>query len=298
MAFPHLLWYCYLLGLLNTATSAERKNTRTALLIIDVQDCFVEGGSLAVSNGSQIIPVINRVRKEFGDEFDVVVMSKDWHCPDHVSFAASHPGKNVGDVINLTYTLDGHLCSDQDYPTTVPDLVKCPPTGTNKKIQQMVWPVHCVQNVTSGPTSSNIAESLFTTANDVIIYKGNHCQVDSYSAFYDNGRFGETKLKNELTSRGIDTVYIVGLALDYCVYYTAKDAIELGFKTFVVKDACRGVAATTSAQALEDIVAKGGQVVSSNNIFTSAAQPNCVSSVTSHQQLLFIATVYIMAVFI
>ncbi len=174
----------------------------TALLIIDVQNDFCPGGSLPVAGGFDIVPVIN----ELQPLFNLVIATKDWHPKDHSSFAANH-GKQPGEVI----LLDGQ--------------------------EQILWPAHCVQ----GTPGAEYAPGLDTMRIAQVFFKGIDPAIDSYSGFFDNGHRRATGLAEYLKARGITAVYVVGLATDYCVKWTALDAQQLGFGTTVVLDACRGV---------------------------------------------------------
>ena len=196
----------------------------TALIIVDVQNDFCPGGALAVAGGDLVVPVINSILPRF----DVVVATQDFHPRDHASFAANHPGTQVGQVIEL-----GGLA-------------------------QVLWPAHCVQN-TPGAT---LRADLDTSGLDGVFQKGTDPLVDSYSGFFDNGRKHATGLGDFLKSRGVTSVFVCGLATDYCVRWTALDALSLGFATTVISDACRGVElqAGDSARALDEVRAAGGQV--------------------------------------
>ncbi len=198
-----------------------------ALIVVDLQNDFCPGGALAVAQGDQIVPVIDRILAAF----DVVVATQDWHPANHQSFAANHAGKNVGDMIEL---------------------------GGRP---QILWPVHCVQH-----TQGAAFHRRFDTSGlDGAFQKGVDPEIDSYSGFFDNGRGRSTGLADYLNGRGVDTVYVCGLATDYCVQATALDAISLGFETFVISDACRGVnlAPGDDTRALEAIAAAGGKIVES-----------------------------------
>lgn len=174
-----------------------------ALLIVDLQNDFLPGGALAVKDGDQIVPLVNALVHA---PFNLVVATKDWHPSDHGSFA-DNSGKEVGDHIKLA------------------------------GIDQILWPRHCVQ----GTLGSEFAKGWDTSAIDKIVYKGTETEIDSYSTFFDNGRLKSTGLEYYLREMGVDTIYVAGLATDYCVKYTVLDALELGFKPFVIVDACRGV---------------------------------------------------------
>jgi len=174
-----------------------------ALIIVDVQNDFCPGGALPVPAGDQVVPVINNLQRQF----ELVVATVDWHPADHCSFAANHPGYKVGDVIEI----DG--------------------------LQQILWPVHCVQNT----PGAQLHPALDTSRIASLFRKGADPRVDSYSAFFDNGRRKATGLADYLRQHGATELYICGLATDYCVKFTALDAVELGFRTNVLADACRGV---------------------------------------------------------
>lgn len=174
-----------------------------ALLVIDVQNDFCPGGSLAVRDGDQVVPVINH----FTSKFSRVVATQDWHPDDHVSFAKNHPKKNVYDRVEVN------------------------------GLSQVLWPIHCVQ----GTIGADFHPALKTEDFDVILRKGTNPSVDSYSAFMDNDKKLMTGLEGYLRSLGISKVFICGLATDYCVFFSAMDAVSLGFSTHVIIDACRGV---------------------------------------------------------
>ncbi|XP_012938427.1 nicotinamidase [Aplysia californica] len=245
-------------------TGGSAQGPRAALIIVDVQTCFLSGGSLAVTDGDDVIPVINRIRQQFGGLFSLVVLSQDWHCPTHVSFASSHPGKNVLDVVPLKYQSDGTLCLGGSISkTNFPNATTC---QGDRELDQVLWPVHCVQDVTTGPTSSNLADSLDRASSDVIIRKGSYCEIDSYSLFFDNGGIKSTGLEHTFRAAGIDTVFVTGLALDYCVYYTSLDARKLGFNTYTVLDASRGVADETVQTAKLDMSRNGVNLINSQDI--------------------------------
>lgn len=201
-----------------------------ALIVVDIQNDFLPGGALAVPRGDEVIPVINRLMPHA----DLVVATQDWHPPDHLSFASQHPGRQVGDVIEL----DG--------------------------IEQVLWPDHCVQ----GTPGAELAESLDTARISKIIRKGTDRRVDSYSGFYDNGRRHATGLADYLRQHGVERVWVCGLATDYCVRYTVLDALREGFSTRVVEDACRGVGVHTGdiAAAWDEMRRAGALVVGSGDV--------------------------------
>ncbi|UDI90386.1 bifunctional nicotinamidase/pyrazinamidase [Pseudomonas sp. IAC-BECa141] len=176
---------------------------RTALLVIDVQNDFIPGGQLAVPEGDLIVPLINRL----AGQFKQVVISQDWHPAGHASFASSHPGRQPYDLIQLPYG------------------------------EQTLWPDHCIQ----GSRGAEFHSGLDLPHAQLIIRKGCNPDIDSYSAFLEADRVTTTGLAGYLKERGIDTVYMVGLALDFCVMFSALDARAAGFNTFVVLDACRAI---------------------------------------------------------
>jgi nicotinamidase/pyrazinamidase len=201
-----------------------------ALLLVDLQNDFLPGGALGVPGGDEVIPIANRLQSKF----ELVVATQDWHPADHVSFAANHPGKTPGDVISL----DG--------------------------AQQVLWPVHCVE-YTPG---AELAAALDKRRIRKVFAKGADRQIDSYSGFYDNGRRRSTGLGEYLREQGVDEVYVLGLATDYCVKATALDAVGLGFKAWLVVDACRGVnlGPGDAERAIEAMQAAGVKLVLSEEL--------------------------------
>jgi nicotinamidase/pyrazinamidase len=200
-----------------------------ALLVIDVQNCFIPGGSLAVKGGDEIVPLINQIAKAFEN----VVITQDWHTPDHVSFASSHPGKKPFEMMKLGYG------------------------------DQVLWPDHCVQ----GTEGAAVSKDLSIPQAQLVIRKGFHKDVDSYSAFLEADRKTETGLAGYLKGRGIKRVFLVGLATDYCVAWSALDARRFGFEAAVIEDACRGIDLNGSvAKAWADMKAAGVQRVQSGDI--------------------------------
>ena len=191
--------------------SAIKLTNTDALMVIDVQNCFLPGGSLAVNDGAAIIPVINTLARSFSN----VVLTQDWHTKDHVSFASQHAGKKPFDMIDLPYG------------------------------KQVLWPDHCVQ----GTDGAAVHKELDIPHAQLIIRKGFRTSVDSYSAFLEADRKTETGLRGYLKSRGIKRVFLTGLATDFCVAWTALDARKFAFETIVVADACRGIDAQGSLAA-------------------------------------------------
>jgi len=174
-----------------------------ALVLVDIQNDFLPAGALPVPQGDRVVPVANELMKHF----ELVVATRDWHPPEHKSFASNHPGKKPGDLIEL-----------HGRP-------------------QRLWPDHCVQ----GTSGAEFAPGLQTSGLAKIFHKGQDPEIDSYSGFFDNARLRATGLESFLKENGADELYILGLATDYCVKFTALDAVELGFKTYLVEDGCRGV---------------------------------------------------------
>jgi nicotinamidase/pyrazinamidase len=199
-----------------------------ALVIIDVQYDFLRGGSLAVPGGDEIMPVIN----EMQHKFDLVVATQDWHPPQHKSFASNHAGKNAFDQISLN------------------------------GLPQVLWPDHCVQ----GTTGAQLSTEVDWNQTEAIFRKGTNAEIDSYSGFYDNGHLKSTGLANYLKGQNITDVYVAGLAADYCVYFTAKDALAEGFETFLIEDATRAISEEGFLQAKKDLEEKDGRIIRSNEI--------------------------------
>ena len=201
----------------------------TALIIIDAQYGFMPGGGLAVSDGDAIVPVINRIAPRFAN----VVLTQDWHPADHISFAANHPGRAPFETITLPYG------------------------------EQVLWPTHCVQ----GTRDAALHDDLRVPQAQLIIRKGFHRDVDSYSAFMEADRRTSTGLAAYLKARGITKLYLCGLATDYCVAWSAQDARAAGFEATVIEDACRAIDLNGSlARAWADMAAAGVGRVQSTDI--------------------------------
>lgn len=174
-----------------------------ALIVVDIQNDFLPEGALAVPNGDQVVQVANRLMTLF----DLVVATQDWHPAGHKSFASSHADRAIGDVIKL---------GDAD---------------------QILWPDHCVQNT----LGAQFAEGLDTNQIHQVIQKGTNSEIDSYSGFFDNDRQHSTGLDEFLKSKNVDRCFIIGLATDYCVKFTALDSVRCGFTTTVIQSGCRAV---------------------------------------------------------
>jgi len=177
--------------------------TRGALIITDIQNDFLPGGALAIADGDAIIPVVNRLQPSFS----TIVATQDWHPANHQSFAANHPGKKVFEQIQLN------------------------------GLPQTLWPVHCVQNTRGAEFAGDLKKGRI----EKVFQKGVDPEIDSYSGFFDNGHRRATGLGAWLKGKGITDIYICGLATDYCVKFSALDAIGVGFKVHLFTDACRGV---------------------------------------------------------
>ena len=201
-----------------------------SLILVDIQNDFLPGGALAVPDGDAVVPVANRVQPHF----DLVVATQDWHPADHGSFATNHPGKNPAEVIEL----DG--------------------------LDQILWPVHCVQNSPGAPFAAELHQDGWAR----VIHKGTDPRIDSYSGFFDNGHRKATGLGEFLKERGVSDVYVMGLATDYCVKFTALDARQLGFATTLIKDGCRAVnlQPDDDDSAIEEMRAAGVAVIDSPDL--------------------------------
>ena len=212
---------------------SKLKDGGVGLIIVDVQNDFCEGGSLAVPHASRIIPIINQLRS--ARAWDAIILTQDWHPPSHASFGSNNPGSKLFTEVELP--------------------------GIGK---QMMWPDHCVQ----GSHGAAFHASLQRTPDDVIVRKGKNERVDSYSGFGDatGGSLERTELADVLQSKGITNVFVVGLATDYCVSATARDALKNGLNTFLVLDACAGIADESTGTALKSVQDGGGHVILSNAV--------------------------------
>ncbi|WP_223464760.1 bifunctional nicotinamidase/pyrazinamidase [Pseudomonas sp. GL-RE-26] len=211
--------------------------SRSVLLVIDVQNDFIPGGALAVNDGEAVIPRINQV----GRHFKQVVITQDWHSANHISFAENHFGRSPFDCIDLPYG------------------------------PQTLWPTHCVQ----GSSGAELHVDLDLPHAQLILRKGCNSGIDSYSAFVEADRRTSTGLAGYLKARGIDTVYLTGLALDFCVAWSALDARAAGLNTFVVVDACRGIDLDGSlAKAVRQMQAAGVQLITTNTFHDPQENPS------------------------
>lgn len=200
------------------------------LVIIDMQNDFIPGGSLAVPEGDQIVVLINQLQ----EKFDLVIATQDWHPQDHSSFAAKYPGKNEFDKIEL----HGQ--------------------------EQILWPVHCVQDSEGAQFHSD----LNTEKIEIIIRKGTSKEIDSYSGFYDNAHLKSTGLAGSLKGKGAEELYFCGLAAEYCVYYSVMDALKEGFSATLIEDATRPLNLKDFQQAKENILKKGGKIIKSMELLS------------------------------
>jgi nicotinamidase/pyrazinamidase len=201
-----------------------------ALILVDIQNDFLPGGALAVPRGDEVIPIANRLQSRFG----LVVATQDWHPPGHGSFASTRPGRKPGDLAELA------------------------------GLPQVLWPDHCVQ----GTAGAAFAPGLAMNRVEAIVRKGTDPTIDSYSGFFDNGQRKSTGLGDYLRGRGATDLYVLGLATDYCVKFTALDAVQLGFRTFLVQDGSRGVELSKGdvAKALDEARKAGVQIVRSDDV--------------------------------
>lgn len=203
---------------------------KSALILIDIQNDFCPNGALAVNEGDQIIPIVNKLQ----EKFETIIATQDWHPTDHKSFAVNHEGKSVGEIIKLGDT------------------------------NQILWPVHCTQN----SFGSEFSKELKTENITKIFQKGMNKEIDSYSGFFDNDHKSETGLNDYLKENNIEELYITGLATDYCVKFTTMDALSLGFKVNLVVDACRGVNLSDGdvEKAIEEMKNAGAKIITSDEV--------------------------------
>ena len=192
-----------------------------ALLVIDPQNDFCEGGALAVQGGAGIMPLINQLSERFAK----VIVTQDWHTPDQISFASNHPGAAPFTEIEVAYG------------------------------RQMLWPDHCLQGSVGADFHPEVRPTLDRAV--AVIRKGYNPAVDSYSGFFENDHRTPTGLAGLLRDLGVTRVFLAGLALDYCVRFTAQDAVREGFEAVVITDASRAIAPQTEAAALDSFRALG-----------------------------------------
>lgn len=198
-----------------------------ALLLIDVQNDFMPGGALAVPEGNQIVPIINKIQHKF----DLVLATQDWHPAGHASFASTH-GKDLYELIDLN------------------------------GIDQVMWPDHCVQ----GTKGADFHAELKLNKIEAIFRKGTNPEIDSYSGFYDNAHLKSTGLSGYLKEKGVTELYFAGLAGDFCVAFSVKDALAEGFTSFLIEDATRAIDAEGFEKAKAEIVEKGGKILNADEV--------------------------------
>ena len=198
-----------------------------SLLLIDVQNDFMPGGALAVPEGDQIVPIINKIQHKF----DLVLATQDWHPAGHASFASTH-NKDLYELIDLN------------------------------GIDQVMWPDHCVQ----GTTGADFHAELKLDKIEAIFRKGTNPEIDSYSGFYDNAHLKSTGLSGYLKEKGVTELYFAGLAGDFCVAFSVKDALAEGFTSFLIEDATRAIDAEGFEKAKAEIVEKGGKILNADEV--------------------------------
>lgn len=201
-----------------------------ALILVDLQVDFMPTGMLPVAEGDQVVPIANALMPNYR----TIVATQDWHPANHGSFAANHPWRKPGQVIDL------------------------------HGLQQVLWPIHCVQNTWGSEFVANLATDLITK----VFQKGTDPEIDSYSGFYDNGHRKSTGMAEWLREQGVEEVHVLGLAADFCVKFTVLDALTEGFRTLLIEDATRGVNLTTGdvERAIEEMAKAGAEVTVSKKL--------------------------------
>ena len=223
--------FIFCAGFMQRAFAADRikPNANSALLVVDVQNCFVTGGTLPVKGGEEVVPIINKL----SGKFENIVITQDWHTPGHASFASAHAGEKPFGMKKMAYG------------------------------NQVMWPDHCVQ----GTDDAALHKDLKLPSAQLVVRKGFHPKVDSYSAFMEADAKTPTGLGGYLKQRGIKTVFITGLATDFCVAWTALDARKLGFEALVIEDATRAIDLNGSlAAAWTSMAAKGVKRIQSSDL--------------------------------
>ena len=201
------------------------------LVVVDVQNDFMPSGSLGVPEGNEIVPIINAIQ----DSFDLIIASQDWHPQDHVSFAVNHEGKKEFDVMDV------------------------------QGFSQTLWPAHCVQ----GTEGARFHPDLKTHRFETIFRKGTDKNIDSYSSFFDNSRLKSTGLSGYLREKGATEVYFCGLAADICVYFSTKDSLSEGFKSFLIDDASKPLDIHTYKNQKQELKNLGAHILRSSDILRS-----------------------------
>ena len=211
------------------ASAKIKPGASSALVVVDVQNCFVTGGTLPVKGGEEVVPIINKL----SSSFENIVVTQDWHTPGHASFASAHAGEKPFGMKKMPYG------------------------------NQVLWPDHCVQ----GTDDAALHKDLKLPSAQLIVRKGYHPKVDSYSAFMEADGKTPTGLGGYLKQRGIKTVFVTGLATDFCVAWTAMDARKMGFEAFVIEDATRAIDLNGSlAAAWKSMAAKGVKRIQSSDL--------------------------------
>ena len=203
---------------------------KRALVLVDIQNDFIPGGALAVAEGHEVVPVANRVAKDF----EIVVATQDWHPENHGSFASQYEGRNPGETIEIN------------------------------GIPQVLWPDHCVQDSLGAEFHPDLETSLFTK----VFRKGTDPAIDSYSGFFDNGHLRSTGMGEWLRDEGVTDIWVMGLATDYCVKLTALDGVKLELNVRLIEDGCRGVnlEPQDSESAIEEMRGAGVEIVTSADL--------------------------------
>lgn len=292
-------------GFLLFALTAHTVQSKTALLVIDVQDCFMEAagstsgqdGSLAVGSTAEIIPLINDMRTEKACLFDVVVRSQDYHTESHISFGPTHgldpfshlagkgelpltcvtpsSGRTEDASCCPTYHITEYNCEERLCPSiatssqrALQDVLSSPACTICKdspeecfETTQAMWTNHCLEE-----GDSTFPPTLVTQDSDIIVQKGGNMHVDSYSAFMDNTKKLKTPLDDVLAENGVTTIYVVGIATDYCVYFSTIDALALGYDVKLVLDATRGIDTDTVEAAVADMLVQGAEIVNAVDV--------------------------------
>jgi nicotinamidase/pyrazinamidase len=199
-----------------------------ALILVDLQNDFMPGGNLAVPTGDEILPLANELQRSF----QLVIATQDWHPKTHKSFASNHPGKKPFEHIDL------------------------------HGLEQVLWPDHCIQN----SRGADFHSSLDARKVEAIFRKGMNPDIDSYSGFYDNGHKKSTGMAGYLRDRKIQKLFICGLAADYCVAFTAMDALKENFETYIIEDATRAIDLVNYGRIKSEILALGGQYITTNQL--------------------------------
>lgn len=200
-----------------------------ALILVDIQNDFIPGGTLAVPYGDEIVGLANSLQANF----DLIVATQDWHPAGHKSFASSHPGKKIFEPIDL------------------------------HGLEQVLWPDHCIQ----GTHGAEFHRDLLMNKVEAIFRKGMDKEIDSYSGFFDNGHRKTTGLAGYLRDRKVQKVFVCGLAADYCVAFTAIDSLKENFKTYIIEDATRPIDESGFAKIKNELLAMGGQVIGSDSLY-------------------------------